>query len=112
MQIVISLFVFYKNYVYFCKVYTHAWHEVDMTLRKKASLMLCFWLSETSTIQINQSRATAEMNATGEIYTPGVCRGLIVLNNVLMHTLGCVVYLSAWVFRLCSFTGWAVEGLG
>ena len=83
MQIVICLFVFYKNYVYFCKVYTHAWHEVDMTLRKKASLMLCFWLSETSTIQINQSRATAEMNATGVVYTPGVCRGLTMPSRTL-----------------------------
>ena len=49
----------------------------------KASLMLCFWLSETSTIQINQSRATAEMNATGVVYTPGVCRGRIVPSRTL-----------------------------
>ena len=31
--------------------------------------MHCFWLSETSTIQINQSRATAEVDATGVVYT-------------------------------------------
>ena len=38
--------------------------------------MLCFWLSETSTIQINQSRATAEVNATGVVYTTrSVLRG-------------------------------------
>ena len=45
--------------------------------------MLCFWLSETSTIQINQSRATAEMNATGVVYTPGVCRGLTMPSRTL-----------------------------
>ena len=53
----------------------------------KASLMLCFWLSETSTIQINQSRATAEMNATGVVYTPGVCRGRIVPSRTLLGAL-------------------------
>ena len=49
----------------------------------KASLMLCFWLSETSTIQINQSRAIAEVNATGVVYTPGVCRGLTMPSRTL-----------------------------
>ena len=49
----------------------------------KASLTLCFWLSETSTIQINQSRATAEVNATGVVYTPGVCRGLTMPSRTL-----------------------------
>ena len=45
--------------------------------------MLCFWLSETSTIQINQSRAIAEVNATGVVYTPGVCRGLTMPSRTL-----------------------------
>ena len=49
----------------------------------KASLMLSFWLSETSTIQINQSRAIAEVNATGVVYTPGVCRGRIMPSRTL-----------------------------
>ena len=43
--------------------------------------MLCFWLSETSTIQINQSRAIAEVNATG---VTGVG-----IQTLFVHWLGC-----------------------
>lgn len=48
--------------------------------------MLCFWLSETSTM-IDQSRAIAEMNATGVVYTPGVCRGLTMPSRTLLGVL-------------------------
>ena len=78
-----KLFFFRKKY-YLCIVHTHAFGRMGGTATYwKASLMLCFWLSETSTIQINQSRATAEMNATGVVYTPGVCRGRIVPSRTL-----------------------------
>lgn len=40
------------------------------------------------------------MNATGVVYTPGVCRGLTMPSRTLF---GCTIYLPAWVFRLCSF---------
>ena len=67
----------------------------------KASLMLCFWLSETSTIQINQSRATAEVDATGVVYTPGVCRGLIVPSRTLS---GCDILTGVGIQTL--FVHW------
>ena len=68
----------------------------------KASLMLCFWLSETSTIQINQSRATAEMNATGVVYTPGVCRGLTMPSRTLFG----VYYILTGVGIQTLFVHW------
>ncbi len=73
-----------EKILYLCIVHTHAFGRMGGTATYwKASLMLCFWLSETSTIQINQSRATAEMNATGVVYTPGVCRGLTMPSRTL-----------------------------
>ena len=62
--------------------------------------MLCFWLSETSTIQINQSRTIAEVNATGVVYTPGVCRG----HCPQAHFSGCVILTSVGILTL--FVHW------
>ena len=36
--------------------------------------MLCFWQLEITT-KNDKSRTFADMNATGVVYTPGVCRG-------------------------------------
>ena len=80
----------FESFSYLCIVHTHALGRMGGTVTDwKASLMLCFGLTETSTIQINQSRAIAEMNATGVVYTPGVCRGLIVPSRTLF---GCIIY--------------------
>ena len=49
--------------------------------------MLCFWLSETSTIQIDQSRAIAEVNATGVVYTY-ILTG-VGIQTLFVHWLGC-----------------------
>ena len=68
----------------------------------KASLMLSFWLSETSTIQINQSRAIAEVNATGVVYTPGVCRGRIMPSRTLFG----VIYILTSVGIQTLFVHW------
>ena len=51
----------------------------------KASLMLCFWLFERRKLK-SCTKTKAEVNATGVVYTPGVCRGLAVYNSVLTHT--------------------------
>ena len=60
---------------------------------------------------IDQSRTNAEMNATGVVYTPGVCRGLTVQNRVLTHTFRGALYTDQRGYSLCSFTGWAVVSL-
>ena len=60
------------------------------------ALFLTVW---TTTIK-SQSKTNAEVNATGVVYTPGVCRGLTMPSRTLF---GCTIYLPAWVFRLCSF---------
>lgn len=41
------------------------------------------------------------MNATGVVYTPGVCRGQTMPSE---HTFLGALYRPAWVFSLCSFT--------
>ena len=47
------------------------------------------------------------MNATGVVYTPGVCRGL----TALSHTFRGALYTDQRGYSLCSFTGWAVVSL-
>ena len=47
------------------------------------------------------------MNATGVVYTPGVCRGL----TALTHTFRGALYTDQRGYSLCSFTGWAVVSL-
>ena len=50
--------------------------------------MHCFWLSETSTIQINQSRAEAKMNADGcSIYDPECAPRAVVPSSTLLGVL-------------------------
>ena len=68
--------------------------------------MLCFWQLEITTKR-NLSRALAEMNATGVVYTPGVCRG----QTALTHTFWGALYTDQRGYSLCSFTGWAVVSL-
>ena len=48
----------------------------------KASLMLCFWLFERRKLK-SCTKTKAEMNATGVVYTPGVCRGLTMPSRTL-----------------------------
>jgi hypothetical protein len=48
----------------------------------KASLMLCFWLFERRKLK-SCTKTNAEMNATGVVYTPGVCRGRAVPSGTL-----------------------------
>ena len=53
------------------------------------------------------SRTNAEVNATGVVYTPGVCRGRTMPSRTLF---GCIIYWPAWVFILCSFLEKASDG--
>ena len=46
------------------------------------------------------------MNATGVVYTPGVCRGQCPHAHFWAYDI-----LTSVGIQLCSFTGWAVEGL-
>ena len=65
-----------QRFCTFALVHTHAIGRMGGTATYwKASLMLCFWLFERR-----------KLNATGVVYTPGVCRGLAVYNSVLTHT--------------------------
>ena len=71
------------NKLYFCTVQTHACGRMGGTATYwKASLKLCFWQLEITTKK-DKSRTFAEMNATGVVYTPGVCRGQIMPSRTL-----------------------------
>ena len=75
-------------FLYFCKVHTHAFRLMGGAATYwKASLMLCFWQLVITTKK-DKSRTYAEMNATGVVYTPGVCRG----QHALTHTFRGALY--------------------
>ena len=89
-----------QRFCTFALVHTHAIGRMGGTATYwKASLMLCFWLFERRKLK-SCTKTKAEVNATGVVYTPGVCRGLTMPSRTLF---GCTIYLPAWVFRLCSF---------
>ena len=71
----------------------------------KASLMLCFWLFERRKLK-SCTKTKAEVNATGVVYTPGVCRGLAVYNSVLTHTFR-VHYILTGVGIQTLFVHWS-----
>ncbi len=50
--------------------------------------MLCFWLLEPEKFKLH-TKNNAEVNATGVVYIPGVCRGL----NMPSRTLFGVCYI-------------------
>ena len=75
-----------QRFCTFALVHTHAIGRMGGTATYwKASVMLCFWLFERRKLK-SCTKTKAEVNATGVVYTPGVCRGLAVYNSVLTHT--------------------------
>ena len=72
-----------EKILYLCNVHTHAFGRMGGTATYwKASLMLCFWLFERRKLK-SCTKTKAEMNATGVVYTPGVCRGLTMPSRTL-----------------------------
>ena len=88
-----------QRFCTFALVHTHAIGRMGGTATYwKASLMLCFWLFERRKLK-SCTKTKAEVNATGVVYTPGVCRGLAVYNSVLTHTFR-VYYILTHTFRV------------
>ena len=67
---------------------------------KYASLMLCFDPFEPRKFK-SQIKTNAEVNATGVVHTPGVCRGQIKPSRTLLGVLD--TYQRGYSDSVCSF---------
>ena len=91
-----------QRFCTFALVHTHAIGRMGGTATYwKASLMLCFWLFERRKLK-SCTKTNAEMNATGVVYTPGVCRG----RTVPSRTLFGVHYILTGVGIQTLFVHW------